>query len=853
MKVNLKRKFVAKTGKVKSVDFHLTYNWILLGLYNGSISIYDFNTNSSVQYVEVSTFPIRAAKFLIEKNYIICGADDKKIRVYNYNTMEKITEFEAHKDFIRSIVCHLTLPLFLTSSDDNTIHLYDASKKFKLVRAYEEHKDFVMKLAINPKDNQMFASASSDKKIKIWSFNISNSQLTLEGHLKGVNAVAFCPLNDKPYLASGGDDCLVKIWDYTNKHCVFTFNHHEQNLSSVCFHPELPILITGSEDQTCKFYNINTGKLEDSKIFGYDIIWDINYQKENNIIGFGCDEATVVCQLGSDEPLATFNHIQSKIIYCQQNNIYSINLKQVTHETKDGEIISIPPKNLGSSEVYPIKISYSPNGRFFSLLNDSDFIISNAGVYRSTVLGRAVDISWCENDTFIVKDGNSVKIYQDLKEARTFKPGFSFDNIFGGPLFAVKTEDAIYLYDIENLIFIRKIDVSPEKIIWNDKKNLVALICEDVTYLLEVNFKAIEGYIEEIVDGGKANEEGCEESFGDSYDIDEKILNGFFIDNVFIYQSEKNKINYTIHQKIFNITTLSKKYYLLGNLSNTNRLYLINKDFQLISYVFPQNFINYQIAILDKNYDLAEKLLQNIPEEYNEKVINFLEKFNLSDLSYKITKNPNQKFSLAIKLKKLNDAYQIANESKSSEKLKIVADLALELGEFDYAENSMKEANDFNSLLLYYSCIQDREKLRNLAENSQKNGNYNVSFSAYFQINDVENCLKILIDSKRYPEASIFARTYIPSKLNEIIELWNGEIEKEDENNRMSVKIVNPVSEENKENLEKCENINKNFYDKIKEGNMELQNNYKKFYDLDIYKSIMDGEDINIDEIMNKE
>ena len=112
---------------------------------------------------------------------------------------------------------------------------------------------------------------------------------------------------------------------------------------------------------------------------------------------------------------------------------------------------------------------------------------------------------------------------------------------------------------------------------------------------------------------------------------------------------------------------------------------------------------------------------------------------------------------------------------------------------------------------------------------------------------------KILIDSKRYPEASIFARTYIPSKLNEIIELWNGEIEKEDENNRMSVKIVNPVSEENKENLEKCENINKNFYDKIKEGNMELQNNYKKFYDLDIYKSIMDGEDINIDEIINKE
>ena len=72
-------------------------------------------------------------------------------------------------------------------------------------------------------------------------------------------------------------------------------------------------------------------------------------------------------------------------------------------------------------------------------------------------------------------------------------------------------------------------------------KKKVDLICEDVTYLLEVNFKAIEGYIEEIIDRGKSNKEGCEESFVESYDIDKKVLNGFFIDNVFIYQSKKKQ------------------------------------------------------------------------------------------------------------------------------------------------------------------------------------------------------------------------------------------------------------------------------------------------------------------------
>ena len=81
--------------------------------------------------------------------------------------------------------------------------------------------------------------------------------------------------------------------------------------------------------------------------------------------------------MGSDEPLVTFNHIQSKIIYAQQNNIFSLNLKQVNHETKDGEIINIPPKQLGSSELFPNKIQYihygpDLNNVIYSLIQYND-------------------------------------------------------------------------------------------------------------------------------------------------------------------------------------------------------------------------------------------------------------------------------------------------------------------------------------------------------------------------------------------------------------------------------------------------------------------------------------------------
>ena len=855
MKISLKKKLVARTGKVKSVDFHPIFNWILLGLYNGSVSIYDYNTQTSVQYLEVTNCPIRSAKFMVEKNYIICGADDKKIRVYNYNTMEKVKEYEAHQDFIRCIVCHLKLPMFLSSSDDNTIKLWDVENDFKLIRTYEEHKDFVMKIAINLKDYSMFASGSTDKKIKIWSFNVANSQLTLEGHSKGVNAIAFCPLNDKPYLASGSDDLLVKIWDYTNKHCLFTFTGHEANLSAVCFHPELPLLISVAEDQLCKFWNINTGKLEDTKIFGYDIVWDIGVQSDNNVVGFGCEEATLVVQMGNEEPLVTFNHHQSKIIYSQQNNLYSLNLKQVDHDTKDGEIITIPPKSLGASEVFPNKISYSPNGRYFSILSDQEFIVSTSGVYRASSVGSCSDISWNEGESFVIKDGSNIKIFNNLKEEKSFKPGFSFEGVFGGPLFAVKTDEAIFLYDVENTIFIRKIDVVPNKIIWNEKKTKMALICEDVLYILEVNYDKIEEYIEKIIDGEKGDIDGCEESFGDSFDIDGKIINGFFIDDIFVFENSKNKISYTINDKVFNITTLSNRFFLLGYLESTNKIYLMNKNFQLISYSFPYNFIKYQMAILEKDYPTAEKLLSKIPESFNESVIKFLEKFELYDLCYKITKNLNQKFSLAIKLKKLSEAYEIAKNSKNSEKLKMVSDLAIELGEFNFAEKTMKEGYDWNGLLLYYSSIQDRKKLNEFAKESKNAGMFNVSFSSYFQLNNYNECLNILLDSKRLPEAAVFARTYIPSKVEEVIELWNKEIEEEDKNNRTTMKIISPINDENKEDLVLTEKIHRDFYNGLNDNKNNIkQENLNYFQEYDFYKEITSGnKNINLSNIIGTE
>ena len=45
---------------------------------------------------------------------------------------------------------------------------------------------------------------------------------------------------------------------FQNKTCVQTLEGHAQNISAVAFHPELPIILTGSEDGTVRIWHANT-------------------------------------------------------------------------------------------------------------------------------------------------------------------------------------------------------------------------------------------------------------------------------------------------------------------------------------------------------------------------------------------------------------------------------------------------------------------------------------------------------------------------------------------------------------------------------------------------------------------
>lgn len=500
---------------------------ILTTLYSGHVYIWSYETQAIIKTFELTDVPVRAGRFIARKNWIVCGSDDFQLRVYNYNTSEKITSFEAHPDYIRAIVVHPTQPFVLTASDDMTIKLWDWDRAWKCVQVFEGHSHYVMGLAINPKDTNTFASACLDRTVKIWSLGSGTPNFTLEAHeTKGVNHVDYYPQSDKPYILTTSDDRTVKIWDYTNKALIATLEGHTSNVSFACYHPELPIVISGSEDGTVKIWHANTYRLEQSLSYGLERAWCVSYQRGKQGIAMGFDDGAVVVKMGREEPAVSMDS-SGKIIWARHAEILSAVIKGGDNTLKDGAPITLPSKDLGSTEIYPQTLIHSPNGRFVAVCGDGEYIIYTALALRNQAFGSALDFAWAskqnDKDYAIRESQYSVKIYRNFKPKSgdgTVNVGFTADGLSGGHLLGVKGQGGIGFFDWESGKLVRRIEVEPKSVYWSESGELVCLACEDTYYVLRYSH---EQYVAAL-QSGNVDDDGVEEAFEVVCDINERYV-----------------------------------------------------------------------------------------------------------------------------------------------------------------------------------------------------------------------------------------------------------------------------------------------------------------------------------------
>ncbi|RCN50408.1 WD domain, G-beta repeat protein [Ancylostoma caninum] len=793
LRLDVKRMLLARSDRVKCVDLHPSEPWLLAALYNGNVHIWNYENQQLVKSFEVSpvcNLPVRAAKFIPRKSWVVTGSDDMHVRIFNYNTLERVHQFEAHSDYLRqvvslrlhiqnyffeqkqSIVVHPTQPFVITSSDDMMIKLWDWDNKWQMKQSFEGHTFYVMQIAINPKDNNTFATASLDKTVKVWQFGSQQPNFTLEGHEKGVNCVDYYHGGDKPYLISGGDDHLVKIWDYQNKTCVQTLDGHAQNVSAVCFHPELPLIITGSEDSTVRLWHSSTYRLETTLNYGLERVWCIQAQRGSNTVAIGYDEGSVTLKLGREEPAVSMDQ-SGKILWARHSEIQQANLKTLDAEAseaiQDGERLPLSVKDLGACEIYPQTLAHSSNGRFVVACGDGEYIVYTAMALRNKDFGQALEFVWgTDPNMFAVRESaTSVKIKKNFKEFKQIRTDVVMDGIDGGPLLAARSANSLCFYDWETAQMVRRIEIAAKHVYWSDSGEMVAICGDDSFYVLKYNPDAFANAAPEEI-----TEDGVEDTFEVIGEQAECVKTGFWIGDCFVFTTSLNRLNYYVGGEIVTIAHMDRPLYLLGYMAKESRVYAVDKELNVVSYKLLLCVLEYQTAVMRRDFETADKVLATIPKEQRTRVAHFLEKQGFKRQALAVSQDPDHKFDLALALGDLKTAYDLALQGDSEEKWKMLSQAATLKSELMLAGECLGRARDYGGLLLLATCAGSAPLLNKLAADSATNGHHNVHFTTSLLLGDVDACIESLIATDRIPEAAFFARTHCPSQLQRIMGLW---------------------------------------------------------------------------------
>ncbi|VAH84027.1 unnamed protein product [Triticum turgidum subsp. durum] len=168
-------------GVLCCLDAQTTEPWIVTGHQHRDVCIWNYYPQrgmdsfniwkESVMHSYSSSNKVHSVKVISrkEKTWFVAATSDGVIHVYDYNNkMEEVSSFRAASDsFITSMAVHPTNS-YLLSSAHRAVKLWDWDNGWKECQPSfnQEHYASIRQVAFNPKNTNIFATASDDHTIK---------------------------------------------------------------------------------------------------------------------------------------------------------------------------------------------------------------------------------------------------------------------------------------------------------------------------------------------------------------------------------------------------------------------------------------------------------------------------------------------------------------------------------------------------------------------------------------------------------------------------------------------------------------------------------------------------------------
>ena len=222
------------------------------------------------------------------------GSYDGVARVWSLKG-SLVHTLRGHKGPIFSLKWNKTGNYLLSGSYDKTTIVWDVSSGSGFIKQqFEDHQ--APALDVDWKDDETFASCSTDKTVHICKVGSDKPLKTYTGHTDEVNAVKWDPSGT--LLASCSDDCTAKVWDVTSdkKEPLYDFKSHQQEIYTVKWAPtgpgsknpdKKPLLATASFDGSVRLWNIEDGTCTQVFSRHRDSVYSVAFSPSGNYLASG--------------------------------------------------------------------------------------------------------------------------------------------------------------------------------------------------------------------------------------------------------------------------------------------------------------------------------------------------------------------------------------------------------------------------------------------------------------------------------------------------------------------------------------------------------------------------------------
>lgn len=245
------------------------------------------------------THAIHALAVMVDERVFFSGGEDTTLKRWSFVEIQK----EKNQQQLARLV---TKPLIA----DQTI---------------KAHDDRIDDITVSPND-QLVATASRDKTVKIFSSTGLQILATLKGHRRGVHAVQFSPVDQ--LVVTAGDSTL-KMWNLQDFTCVKTFQGHDCSVLNFTFLANGLQLLSVASDGNLKIWDCKNNNCIKTIDAHSGNIWTlIKTQDDNLIVTGGQDERLIIwkdtTQEDQEERITT---MQSKMLQ-EQDFMNYINKKK---------------------------------------------------------------------------------------------------------------------------------------------------------------------------------------------------------------------------------------------------------------------------------------------------------------------------------------------------------------------------------------------------------------------------------------------------------------------------------------------------------------------------------------------